>query len=329
MVVVGLIGLPGAGKSQVAAELCTAYGFQSILVRPASKLETDFDALTIDDPSNVDHLFPSLEVAADFAMTNWRSNYVLLGLEGTNETIELFCKRPIFILAQIVAPLHKRFERTCRPDDDDLSTFVQKDDHMSSSPALFKLQEICKIILSNDGTLEELRAAVRKLELHNNKWIRPNWDTYFMTMADLASQRSNCMKRRVGAVIVQDCRVVATGYNGTPRNLKNCLEGGCPRCNQNAKCGLGLDFCICMHAEENALLEVGAARASGATIYTTSTPCLGCTKKIIQVGIKRVVFGIEYSIDHNSKDLFDAAGIILEKHQPALRKYYSCKELAN
>lgn len=326
MVVVGLVGLPGAGKDQLASELCASYGFKSILVRPSS-IEADLDALTVDESTNVDHLFRSLNEAADFAMTNWTTNYVLLGLEGSNETIELFRKRPIFILLQIVAPLHKRFERTCKVDDD-LSTFVKKDDHMNSSPALFKLQEVCKIILSNDGTLDDLKVAVKKLELHDNKWIRPNWDTYFMTMADLASQRSNCMKRRVGAVIVQDCRVVATGYNGTPRNLKNCLEGGCPRCNQNVKCGLSLDFCICMHAEENALLEVGAARAHGATIYSTSTPCLGCSKKIIQVGIKRVVFGIEYSIDHNSKDIFDAAGVILEKHQPALPKYYSCKELA-
>ncbi|KAK4058339.1 Deoxycytidine monophosphate (dCMP) deaminase [Microbotryomycetes sp. JL221] len=105
--------------------------------------------------------------------------------------------------------------------------------------------------------------------------LRPPWDTYFMQLADLASLRSNCMKRRVGAVLVRDHRVVSTGYNGTPRGVKNCNQGGCSRCNSNGDgltlekdskikgMGEGLDECLCLHAEENALLEAGRARLSG------------------------------------------------------------------
>ena len=117
--------------------------------------------------------------------------------------------------------------------------------------------------------------------------LRPTWDTYFMALASLASLRSNCMKRRVGAVLVRDKRVVSTGYNGTPRGVTNCNEGGCGRCNSNEdgfgdreveeeetiqeaeegkklnRVGQGLDACVCLHAEENALLEAGRERVSG------------------------------------------------------------------
>lgn len=98
-----------------------------------------------------------------------------------------------------------------------------------------------------------------------------------MLLASLASLRSNCMKRRVGAVLVREKRVVSTGYNGTPRGVKNCGEGGCGRCNSGGDglggegatngvvraMGEGLDECLCLHAEENALLEAGRERVSG------------------------------------------------------------------
>lgn len=115
--------------------------------------------------------------------------------------------------------------------------------------------------------------------------IRPDWDTYFMRLAFLASTRSNCMKRRVGAVIVKvpplfcvrfsffldiylldwkkkkkNNRVISTGYNGTARGMDNCNQGGCPRCNSVSRMGTGLDLCLCLHAEENAIMEAGVDR---------------------------------------------------------------------
>lgn len=326
MVVLGIIGLPGSGKSTVASELCSRHGFGCIIVRKAAddaaSIGQGLLELSLSDPSRTS-TFSSLSDAADFAMTNWTRNYVLLGLDFTDEAIELFKKRPIFILMMVTAPIMARFARL--KDTASLEAFAGRDDAVTSDPGFWNLQEYLKIGISNNGTILELSAVLGKLAVEDGSWMRPNWDHYFMRLADLASQRSNCMKRRVGAVIVQDCKVVATGYNGTPRNLKNCSEGGCPRCNGNVKCGLSLDSCICMHGEENAILEAGAGRCKGATIYSTSTPCLGCTKKLIQVGIRRVIFDIEYSIDHNSKELFDQAGIVLEKMAPSRPKYYSCK----
>ncbi|KAK4050074.1 Deoxycytidine monophosphate (dCMP) deaminase [Microbotryomycetes sp. JL201] len=160
--------------------------------------------------------------------------------------------------------------------------------------------------------------------------LRPPWDIYFMRLADLASLRSNCMKRRVGAVLVRDHRVVSTGYNGTPRGVKNCGEGGCGRCNSNGDgltlerdarlkgMGEGLDECLCLHAEENALLEAGRARLSGggtegAVLYCNTCPCLRCTVKIVQCGITEVVYSLSYSMDAASRRVMEEAGIILRQ----------------
>ncbi|KAL5370073.1 Dcd1p-like dCMP deaminase [Cryptosporidium parvum] len=126
---------------------------------------------------------------------------------------------------------------------------------------------------------------------------RPNWDEYFMKIAKLASQRSNCVSRKVGSVIVKDKKIISTGYNGTPKNMKNCFEGGCTRCsNPNRVEGKSLETCSCMHAETNALLFAGIDKCIGATIYVTLMPCISCTKNIIQCEIERVVFTTEYAI---------------------------------
>lgn len=81
--------------------------------------------------------------------------------------------------------------------------------------------------MNQTSSLEKLHEALKALDLADNQRLRPNWDQYFMQLASLAARRSNCMKRRVGCVIVRERRVISTGYNGTPRNLRNCNEGGC------------------------------------------------------------------------------------------------------
>lgn len=131
-------------------------------------------------------------------------------------------------------------------------------------------------ILNHFASLSCLRTAIEGLDITNPDLLRPSWDSYFMYLANLAARRSNCMKRRVGCVLVREKRVIATGYNGTPKNLTNCNEGGCSRCNQATPCGKGLDRCLCMHAEENALLEAGRERVGKeSTIYCNTCPCLG------------------------------------------------------
>lgn len=123
---------------------------------------------------------------------------------------------------------------------------------------------------------------------------RPGPHDYFMGIAMAVRRRANCMGNRVGAVLVLDRRIVATGYNGTPENMPNCLDGGCHRCSNRDQypSGTGYDLCICVHAEQNALLA--AARfgipVEGAVLYSTMRPCFGCTKEMLQAKIKAAYF---------------------------------------
>lgn len=85
-------------------------------------------------------------------------------------------------------------------------------------------------------------------------------------------------------------------YNGTARGLRNCNDGGCPRCNTGGSSGHDLDQCVCLHAEENALLESGRERLEGTVLYCNTCPCLGCSVKIIQCGVKEVVYHLGYKV---------------------------------
>jgi dCMP deaminase len=148
---------------------------------------------------------------------------------------------------------------------------------------------------------------------------RPDWDEYFMKIAQVASMRSNCIKRKVGAVIVRDRRIVSTGYNGTPRGTKNCNEGGCPRCNSLASSGTRLEECLCSHAEENAITQSAyhGTSVKDGTIYTTFAPCLMCSKMIINCGIVEVVFNIDYPLNDTSFQLFEQSGVRIRQHRLA------------
>ncbi|KAJ1952669.1 Deoxycytidine monophosphate (dCMP) deaminase [Linderina pennispora] len=169
------------------------------------------------------------------------------------------------------------------------------------------------------GSVSELHEYLDKLDLLNSERLRPSWDTYFMLLSELASHRANCMKRKVGCILVKDTQIIATGYNGTPKGITNCNEGGCPRCNAGTPCGVSLDHCLCIHAEENALLEAGRGRvrnAQGVVLYCNTCPCLGCAKKIVQVGVGTVVYSKGYGMDALTLKLFKEAGIEVRQHTP-------------
>ncbi len=141
--------------------------------------------------------------------------------------------------------------------------------------------------------------------------VRPSWDQYFMDIARVAASRSNCSRRQVAAVLVRDCRIISTGYNGTPRGVRNCNEGGCPRCASDAPSGTGLHQCVCSHAEENAIVQAAyhGIAVKGSTLYTTYSPCLLCAKMIINAGIVEVVYYQHYSIDEISMNLLHEANV--------------------
>jgi len=138
---------------------------------------------------------------------------------------------------------------------------------------------------------------------------RPSWDEYFMSLARLAATRSTCLRRHVGAVIVKDRMVLSTGYNDTPRGLRNCGDGGCARCASDAAAGTGLDTCLCLHAEQNAIIQAayhGVAIAGGA-IYCTHQPCLTCAKMVVNAGLVRIVYAAPYPDPVAEQLLHDAS----------------------
>ena len=135
---------------------------------------------------------------------------------------------------------------------------------------------------------------------------RPGWDAYYLGIARAVAARASCRRRQVGAVIVVDNSIVATGYNGTPMGVTNCDEGGCPRCASDAAVGAGYDTCICVHAEQNAI--VFAARhgnaTKGGTLYSTLRPCFGCLKEAIQAGLVRLVFAESFAYEPELEEVY-------------------------
>ena len=185
-----------------------------------------------------------------------------------------------------------------------------------TSQNLTKVEQLADETLVNDGTLEELHP---KIDLLVSRLLResrrPDWDQYFMDIARVVASRSNCMKRKVAAVIVRDKRIVSTGYNGTPRGTRNCNEGGCPRCNNMAASGTSLDECLCSHGEENAIVQASYHGASlkDASIYTTFAPCLMCAKMIINSGIREVIYNLDYPLNDSAFRLFTEAKVKIRK----------------
>jgi len=142
--------------------------------------------------------------------------------------------------------------------------------------------------------------------------IRPSWDEYFMKMAHLAAERSTCLRRKVGAVLVKDKQILATGYNGAPMGAKHCDETGCLRQKLNIPSGQRHEICRGLHAEQNVILQAARHGVSlrDSIIYVTNTPCSICAKMIINAGIREVICSGDYP-DKFSKDFLKAAHVKL------------------
>jgi len=141
---------------------------------------------------------------------------------------------------------------------------------------------------------------------------RPSWDEYFLEIARTVASRSTCLRRRVGAVLVRDKRILATGYNGAPSGLPHCAEVGCLRERLGIAAGERHEMCRGSHAEQNVLVQ--AARygiaVEGATLYCTNEPCSICTKLLINAGIKEIVYENPYP-DELARELRAQASLVV------------------
>ena len=153
---------------------------------------------------------------------------------------------------------------------------------------------------------------------------RPNTDEYFLKIASVVAERSTCRRHHVGAVAVRDKHILATGYNGAPADLKDCLELGCLRDELGIPSGRRQETCRGVHAEQNVIVQAGLHGVSleGSTIYATHTPCILCAKMLVNARIKRYVSFGRYD-DNSFVDLFGEAGIEVDiKKRPPSRISY-------
>jgi dCMP deaminase len=326
---IGLTGRNAAGKGEVAAYLKTkSFYFHSlsdaIREEVRSRGQTVSRELLIQVGNELRHRFgPAVLAERIIEQLDDDKNYVLDSIRNPAEVLA-FRNAKHFRLIRVDAPIEVRFQRNlARSRENDPVTFekfVELENREASGNAasqnLIEVEQLADVTLVNDGSLQDLHPKIDDLVSRLLREVqRPDWDHYFMNIAKVVSSRSNCIKRKVAAIIVRDKRVVSTGYNGTPRGTRNCNEGGCPRCNRMATSGTGLDECLCSHGEENAIVQAsyhGVSLKDG-VIYTTFAPCLMCAKMIINSGIREVIFNADYPLNESSFQLFNEAGVLARK----------------
>jgi dCMP deaminase len=253
-------------------------------------------------------------------------NYVIDSIRSPH-AVEVLRGRPDFRLLALEADALLRFERSRLRGRENapetLERFLAEEARElgSGNPAgqqLDATRKLADLVVTNNGTLEQLHRHLDEvIPPLLSRFVRPSWDEYFMNIAKVVATRSNCMKRKVAAIIVKDRRIISTGYNGTPRGARNCNEGGCPRCNGLAASGTALDECLCSHGEENAITQAAYHGISlkGSTLYSTFAPCLQCTKMIINSGIVEVVYNQEYPLNGSALKLLKECGVLLRQYR--------------
>lgn len=144
---------------------------------------------------------------------------------------------------------------------------------------------------------------------------RPSWDEYFMAITDQVGQRSTCTRRHIGAVIVKDKRILATGYNGVPSGLAHCEDVGCLREQRGIPSGTQHELCRGIHAEQNAVIQAArhGTAIDGATVYCTHQPCVLCAKILINAGITEIIYQNAYP-DALATEMLEEAGIVTTRY---------------
>ncbi len=328
--IIGLVGKNGAGKGEVAEFLKKiGYSYYSLSDMIREELKTRSMDITRDNLIEIGtelrrNYGPSVLAERVLEKLEPDKNYVIDSIRNPFE-VKALQKRGNFRLLKVAATEEVRFERVkTRQRESDAQSLEEFRRHESAEmttddPAKQQLsatEDLADTSLENNGSLEDLHEAVRRcLQRLAGSVKRPEWDEYFMRIAQTVAMRSNCIKRKVAAIIVKDRRIISTGYNGTPRGLPNCNEGGCPRCNALGESGKSLEECYCSHAEENSIVQAAyhGVNIKKATIYTTFSPCLLCTKMILNSGIAEVVFSNQYSMGEVPTKLLQDAGVIVRK----------------
>jgi dCMP deaminase len=324
--ILGVAGPNGAGKGEVVAYLrtrsFTALSLSDVIREELQREGVEETRERMIDAGRALRAAHGAAVLADRLRTRLLPDrhYVIDSIRHPAEVEALRRASGRFRLLWIDAEPALRFERlrgrarSGDPDTLERLLALEGRERGSADGAAQQLDAVAALAdaqLRNDGPLAALHAQLQRLLEESMGFERPGWDEYFLSIAQVVASRSNCVKRHVGAVIARDRRIVSTGYNGTPRGVRNCNEGGCPRCNAFGESGARLDQCLCSHGEENAIIQAAYHGVSvrGGTLYTTFFPCMLCTKLIINAGIAEVVFNAAYALDDVAAALLREAGV--------------------
>ncbi len=331
MTIIGVTGTLCSGKGTIT-EYFKQKGFETIslsdILREEAKLNnielTRENLQNLGNQIRSKHGIGALAILALEKMKN-KENLVIESIRNPGEIEELRKNKNFFLIA-VDAPrevrierLLKRYNESTRKEDpitrEEVAEKMDIDEgkgQNESGQQTRKCMEMADLFIHNDKGIDflndELGHTLIKLKVKE----RPSWDKYFINIAHVVKERSTCSTRKVGAVLVKDKRIIATGYNGTPRGLKHCDEGGCERCDKRLKglvqSGVDLDKCVCSHGEENAIVQAAyhGISTKNTELYMTNFPCTQCAKMIINAGISKVVCESYYPDELGTKLLKDA-----------------------
>jgi dCMP deaminase len=323
-----IIGEAGSGKDTVADYLIQKYGFKRYAF--ADKIKSISDELFPEEVRN-NPRSTWQAVGEKFRVINpycW-VDYVLKKIEAEklDRVVISDCRLPEelakceeagFIPVIIKCSPELRRERLQERDGRVLS---EKELNHHTEKFVSTLQPKYCWLIDNDGSLKELHNTIDahlwgRLEPVPPALIpRPSWDDLFMDVTRVIAQRSTCMRRKVGAVLVKDNRIIATGYNGAPKELLHCTDDTCLRTKLKVPSGQKHELCRAVHAETNCVIQAATFGVStvGSTIYVSCYPCSLCARTLVNAGITHVVYEDDY-IDPLATEIFKEAGIEMTKY---------------
>lgn len=331
--IIGVTGTLGAGKGTVV-EFLKEKGFEHFSVREflieeilKRGLEANRDNM-ISVANDLRANFGASHIAQELyrKAADVKGDVIIESLRCPGE-VDALKGKGSFVLWAVDADVETRYarivERGSSTDRVSFQDFVRQEElEMDNSDPLKQNLKGCiakaDVCFRNDWTMAELKGKVLK-ELDKgivkkDLYVRPSWDEYFMKLAALVGERSTCLRHNIGAVIVRDKRLIATGYNGSAKGMPNCVEVGCLKDELGIKTGTGHETCRAVHAEQNAIIQ-GASHGisvDGTTMYCTHTPCTLCARMIVNAGIVRVVSYHDYS-DESAREFLQRAGVVLDK----------------
>ena len=305
---IGLTGTNASGKTTVLKYLVAKgypkYSLSDILREELIRENLPVSRENLIQKGNELRMQHGPEILATRVIEKIRTDFAVIDSIRNPAEVEELRQLRRFILIAVDAPVEVRFQRAqARNREENAATleeFIQIENREKSDNPHFQNIDACIKLadfrLENNQTENALIATIEEIISTAKHKIRPSWDEYFLKMAYLVAERSTCLRHHVGAIIVKEKQVLATGYNGAARNTRDCLELGCLRDELKIPSGERHEVCRGIHAEQNAIIQAArhGVNINGGTIYCTHSPCIICAKMIVNAGIQRIVVYGDY-----------------------------------